>query len=167
MIETRADGLDLTGDDRAWWDRTCAAAAPDVIITGPVYRLFMGNPNAEEDVRKLIGSLDRPRVRHNAALILEAHAGHGSGAPGTKRGMRPSGASMWLRWPENGYGLRRADEDPGAKRAVVVDVEQWRMGREDRAWPDLLTHGTRAHHQLPWVPWSSGYDGRIAKYEGS
>lgn len=164
MIENRPEGLDLIGADRAWWDRTCAAAAPDVIVTGPVYRLFLGNPNAEEDVRKLIQAVDAPRVRHHAALILEAHAGHGNGTPGQKRAMRPSGASMWMRWPENGFGLRRSDNDPGSKRAVVVDVEQWRMAREERAWPDELEHGSRARRQLPWIP-VGAYDGWSSKLE--
>ena len=167
MIENRPEGLDLTGDDRAWWDRTCAAAAPDVIITGPIYRLALGNPNSEEDTRKLVQAVDAPRVRHHAALILEAHAGHGSSQPGQKRALRPAGASMWMRWPENGFGLRRADGDPGNKRAVVVDVEQWRMAREDRAWPDDMQHGSTSKHQLPWVPVDPGYDGWIPRLEGA
>jgi replicative DNA helicase len=165
MIECRPDGLDLPGEDRAWWDRICSAAAPDVIITGPIYRLFLGNPNSEEDVRKLIQVLDAPRVRHNAALILEAHAGHG--VAGQQRAMRPSGASMWLRWPENGLGLIRAENrDPGAQRAVCVDVKQWRMAREERAWPSQITHGSPAKRQLPWIPDEDGFYTGVVKHLG-
>lgn len=159
MIVCRPDGLELTGDDQAWWERTCAAAAPDVIITGPVYRLAGGNPNAEEDVRNLVHVLDKARVRHNAALILEAHAGHGS--PGGARPMRPAGASLWRRWPENGLGLVRGRNDAREGRAVVVDVVPWRMSREERAWPDEIEHGFARMGQLPWRPSSLSYDGRV------
>lgn len=163
MIECRPDGLDLPGEDRAWWDRICASAAPDVIITGPIYRLALGNPNAEEDVRKLVAALDAPRVRHNAALILEAHAGHGAGFG--NRPMRPAGASMWLRWPENGLGMVRGKDDPGDQRAVRVDVTPWRMSREDRAWPREIEHGARYAHELPWKPTLASYDGKVPSIE--
>lgn len=164
MIEVQSQGLDLTGDDRAWWERTCASAAPDVIVTGPIYRLHLGNPNSEEDVRKLIAVLDRPRVRHNAALILEAHAGHASNKSGDRL-MRPSGASMWMRWPENGIGLTRSENDPGDKRIVRADVTPWRAAREDRAWPDEIEHGYMPRGELPWVPTDSAYTGWIKRYE--
>jgi replicative DNA helicase len=164
MIETQSQGLDLAGDDRSWWDRICASAAPDVIIAGPIYRLHMANPNSEEDVRKLIAALDRPRVRHNAALILEAHAGHTSTKAG-ERLMRPSGASMWMRWPENGIGLVRSEQDPGDKRMTRAHVLPWRSAREDRAWPDEIWHGSMPMGELPWVPTDELYTGRVQRYE--
>lgn len=161
MVVPRPEGLDLAGVDRSWWDRTCSGAAPDVIITGPIYRLSLGNPNSEEDVRKLVNVIDGSRVRHNAALLLEAHAGHGSNQPGAVRSMRPSGASLWMRWPENGLGLRHAKQSDPGDRTRLADLGRWRLSREERAWPYAIDSSHYARGGLPWTPTDPEYDGTL------
>lgn len=168
-VEIRPQGVDLTaGADVAWLERAVSAVAPDLLVIGPLYRLHHGDPNDERLARELCHALDSLRVRHNFALISEAHAGHARDAKGDRR-MRPSGSSLWLRWPEFGYGLRRAanDDHTGStewdarnrERPVKVDVVAWRGSREERNWPTSLQHG----HTLPWTPADPDYYLHAAK----
>lgn len=143
-LEAIPQGLDLTRpEDEAWLVRLAANLQPDLLLTGPVYRLHASNPNDEEPARKVTAVLDRCRIAANCALVTEAHAGHGFG--GDKRPIRPTGSSLWLRWPEFGYGLRAADNyDPHNR---VVDFSPWRGDREARDWPTRLRSGGT----WPWV----------------
>lgn len=156
-VEIRPQGVDLTaGSDVAWLERAVATIAPDLLVIGPLYRLHHGDPNDERLARQLCHALDSLRVRHNCALISEAHAGHAQDGNGDRR-MRPSGSSLWLRWPEFGYGLRRTKdphrESNSRERPTEVDVIAWRGSREERHWPTALTHG----RTLPWVPADPDY----------
>lgn len=143
-LEAIPQGLDLTRpEDEAWLVRLAANLQPDLLLTGPVYRLHNANPNDEEPARKVTAVLDRCRIAANCALVTEAHAGHGFG--GDKRPIRPTGSSLWLRWPEFGYGLRAADNYDPLNR--VVDFSPWRGDREARDWPKRLRSGG----VWPWV----------------
>lgn len=143
-LEAIPQGLDLTRpEDEAWLVRLASNLQPDLMLTGPIYRLHAANPNDEEPARKVTAVLDRCRVAANCALVTEAHAGHGFG--GDKRPIRPTGSSLWLRWPEFGYGMRAADNyDPKSR---VVDFTPWRGDREERDWPKRLRSGGT----WPWV----------------
>lgn len=164
FVEIRPQGVDLTaGADVAWLEHAVSAIAPDLLVIGPLYRLHHGDPNDERLARELCHALDSLRVRHNCALISEAHAGHAQDPNGDRK-MRPSGSSLWLRWPEFGYGLRRAkdnDDDRAGgeagrrnlERPTKVDVIAWRGSREERNWPTSLAHG----RALPWVPADPDY----------
>ena len=61
-----------------------------------------------------------------------------------ERNVRPIGASLWLRWPEFGYGLRPASGFDPAER--LVDFVGWRGDRDVRNWPKQL----RAGSLWPW-----------------
>lgn len=138
FLEAIPEGLDLTkADDEMWLVKRVAAIQPALLLTGPIYRLHAGNPNDEEPARKVAQVLDRCRAAANCAVVTEAHAGHGYG--GEKRPIRPTGTSLWLRWPEFGYGMRPTDNyDPHNR---VVDFVPWRGDREERTWPDQLRMG--------------------------
>lgn len=143
FLEAIPAGLDLTRpEDEMWLTRTVAAIQPDLLLTGPIYRLHAANPNDEEPARKVTQVLDRCRAAANCALITEAHAGHGFGQG--ERPVRPTGTSLWLRWPEFGYGLRASGEYDPALR--VVDLVPWRGDREEREWPRRL----KAGGDWPW-----------------
>lgn len=147
-ILTRPEGMDLLGVDAAWLEGYLGATKPDVLIVGPLYRLHTQSPNDEQAARALVDAVDKLRIRHGVALLIEAHAGHAEDG-NRDRKMRPSGSSLFLRWPEFGYGLRRAKADPGGHRPVLVDVVAWRGAREDRDWPQQLEWGGPG--KLPWV----------------
>lgn len=138
FLEAIPEGLDLMRpEDEQWLVRIVSAIQPDLLITGPIYRLHAANPNDEETARNVARVLDRCRAAANCALVTEAHAGHGMG--GSERPVRPVGSSLWLRWPEFGYGLRAtANYDPNDR---LVDFVPWRGDREERNWPKQLATG--------------------------
>jgi replicative DNA helicase len=138
-LEAIPEGIDLTRpEDEMWLVRTVSALQPDLLLIGPVYRLHAKNPNEEEPARTVTRVLDRCRAASNCATVTEAHAGH-AGYGSSERPIRPTGTSLWLRWPEFGYGLRAADDyDP---RNRVVDFVPWRGDREERDWPKRLRQG--------------------------
>ncbi len=150
----RTEGLDLAGRDRSWLMKVAADCSPDLIIVGPAYKIMRGDPQRDNDVLALLGALDEVRTRHNAAIFIETHSGHGKDAGGV-RIVRPYGSSVWLRWPEIGVGLVRSEGDQGGKFPTEYAVNHWRGAREERDWPELIERGTE--NQLPWSPVGSDY----------
>ena len=139
LLECRPEGLDLTRpEDEAWLLARVTSLQPAILITGPLYRLHAKNPNDEEPARQVARVLDRCRAAANCALVLEAHAGHQVGHDG-KRSVRPTGTSLWLRWPEFGYGIRMSEDfNPDTR---LVDFVAWRGDRDNRDWPTRLRRG--------------------------
>lgn len=150
-IDTKPAGINLLDSkDVAWLEHCLTATAPDLLVLGPLYKLHHENPNDETFARELVWILDNLRERHGFALLTEAHAGNTKNENG-HRDLRPIGSSLWRRWPEFGFGLQRAEDDPGKPRAELVDVIAWRGMRDtDRLWPVKLRTGM--NDQLPWLP---------------
>lgn len=145
-IECHPPGLDLTQPaDEAWLVSRVTALQPSILVTGPLYRLHAKNPNDEEPARQVAKVLDRCRSAANCALVLEAHAGHALESNG-KRTIRPTGTSLWLRWPEFGHGIRATEDFRPDNR--VVEFVSWRGDRDERDWPKRLRQGG----SWPWVP---------------
>ena len=143
-VMSRPEGVDLTSfDDSEWLYEQVTAFKPDVVFVGPLYQLHFEDPNSEQSARLVAQVLRNVTVRGNCALITEAHAGKGVGGAG-KRHLRPIGASLWMRWPEFGYGLDPTDH------ASTVKFTGWRGPRDEREWPDRLERSS------PW-PWRGVY----------
>jgi replicative DNA helicase len=140
----RPAGIDIrTSRDFAWLDRYCAKAKPDLIVIGPLYKCF--RPHGRESkadetaAEECAFALDRLRERYGCALSIEAHSPHGSN--GDREGLRPYGASLWLRWPEFGFGMKKVSGEN------AVELVPWRGMRDaTRAWPKTLYRGAR----WPW-----------------
>lgn len=130
VIEVRLAGLDLHGgDDRPWLDKLVGTVRPDLIVTGPIYKMANGDPTEEKYAKAVVTCLDQLRERYACALWLEAHSP--KAVAGVKRRpIEPYGASLWLRWPE--FGIHLATEG---------DLEHWRGQREHREWPSLFMRG--------------------------
>jgi hypothetical protein len=152
-IEVRQGGLDVTSrHDRHWLMERVRANRPDVLFIGPVYRMG-GESNAKTDgpggesaAFRVTKALDAIRDM-GVTLIMETHAPHGNGMG---RDMRPFGSSLWLRWPEFGFGLRR-DPDVDNK----FEWSAFRGPRDDnREWPEALYRG--AQGCWPWTPVAAG-----------
>jgi hypothetical protein len=140
FVEGRPEGLDLTTQaGQQWLVARVAALQPAALFTGSLYKLFEGDPNKEEPARAVSAVLDRCRAVANCAVVIEAHSGHSSNASG-ERNVRPIGASLWLRWPEFGYGLRPTKDFD--KDTRVVDFVPWRGDRDERNWPRRLKAGS-------------------------
>jgi RecA-family ATPase len=127
-------------------ERSIASFSPEMVVIGPLYRLHKLDTRDEQAAKELTDVLDRLRVKYHFALIAEAHVAHGS--PGQERKLRPTGSSLFLRWPEFGMGLRPAMESDGQEHPDSVNLIAWRGGREVRDWPHKLHHG----QTLPWMP---------------
>lgn len=142
-IEIRVQGLDLTTPtDVTWLQHTVAAANPDVIVIGPIYKLANGDPTEETSSKPVAMAIDHIRATSDAAVILEAHVPKATG--GTKRRPHePYGWSGWMRWPEIGIYL----DDDGK-------LHHWRGAREERAWPTELQRGGT----WPWTAVPSDAD---------
>lgn len=153
----RPEGKNLTHpDDAAWLLERAVAHKPDVIVVGPLYQLHTDNPNSEETARKIAGAINVVRTELGCAVIIENHAGHGDSSK-VHRPIRPVGSSLWLRWPEFGYGLRPIDEQAEFEIEDVtrVDFKAWRGARDERDWPTRLVRPIRKERPRggywPWV----------------
>lgn len=142
-VESRPSGIDLTRpEDEAWLSRVVEAAQPELLVIGPLYRMHATDMAKEEPARHLTRVLDVLRARHGCALVVETHAPH-AGVQAT-RNLRPVGSSLFMRWPEFGYGLSPAAEDG------VFDLKTWRGPRDERQWPTQLRWGSSS--EWPWMP---------------
>jgi hypothetical protein len=130
---------------------------PDVLIIGPVYRLHAGNPNDEELARKVSVVIDEARATAGCTVLMEAHAPHGNNIG--PRSLRPLGSSLWMRWPEFGFGLRPVEDEKSAQNVEGARgrrVVPWRGSRDERDWPALRQAGRalaldllQAHRRRP------------------
>jgi hypothetical protein len=151
FVERRPEGLNL-GDPAnvAWLMKRVTLTNPDILIIGPLYKLMNDNPNDEQTARACTVALDLVRTHGKCALLLEAHAGHGNAAM-NDRPVRPTGSSLWLRWPEFGMGLRKAKTDD-ADDFRRVELVPWRGARGERDWPRELIGDPRFAFQIPTFP---------------
>lgn len=139
MIKVRLEGLNLHNQaDQAWLEQLVADERPDLLITGPIYKMGSGDPTEEKFAKPIADFLDRMRARYGVALWLEAHSA--KAAAGGKRPIEPYGASLWLRWPEFGVHLSKEG-----------DILHWRGQREAREWPTMMLRGGA----WPWTPSSN------------
>lgn len=145
-LVVRSSGLDLMRrGDQQWLLSLVADAHPDLLVIGPLYRMFAGTERGdvggENQARQVTAVLDRCRAMTGCALLMETHAPHGS-SMSSHRDLRPFGSSVWLRWPEFGIGIAEDPENPSESNVV-----HWRGPRDERDWPQKLTRGGA----FPWA----------------
>ena len=157
-FEVRPDGINLADMQQyARVESAIAATAPDLVVAGPLYRMHKTNINDEQAARELVDALDRLRVKYGFTLLAEAHVGHGGEHTGGRK-LRPTGSSLFLRWPEFGYGIRAFRDAVGEEHPSVVEMVAWRGSRDERMWPGLLKH---SESELPWMPADAAYMKRV------
>lgn len=105
---------------------------PDLVVMGPIYRMSDKALQTDDEATPFLAAIDTITAR-GCAVILEAHAGHGTSGVGKQqqRDLRPRGSSALLGWPEFGLGLRGLG-------GGLADLEPWRGHREQRAWPSRM-----------------------------
>jgi len=146
----RPEAVDLSREEEsAWLIERVTAHKPDLLVIGPLYKLHALDVNDELAARAITAVLDRARAQSDCAVIIEAHSPHGEA--GRAREVRPVGSSLFMRWPEFGYGIREAKPTAGEKSTRKrVSVIAWRGPREERDWPRVLAWG-REGIDWPWV----------------
>lgn len=130
-------GIDLRSvADRRRVEATLRATRPDLVVMGPLYKLFRRRPNEDHEEAALDcqNVLDDLRTRYGFALVIEAHAPHGE--------LRVRGSAAWGGWPEVGHGLRVSD-------AGDFTVEPFRGDRIAAAWPGAYRRG--GNMAWPWI----------------
>lgn len=146
-IVHRPDGINLLkAEEAAFVIERVTAYRPDLLIIGPLYKLHDVDANEERAAGAIIRALEVATMVCGSALIVEAHSPHG-----VPRQLRPRGSSIFMAWPDYGFGMAPGiDKDPSR-----VKVDPWRGSRdEDHAWPTELVRGSRS--ELSWtVPMST------------
>jgi hypothetical protein len=147
-IIRRPEGIDLVrGNDAEWLAERVAAHRPDLLIIGPLYKCHATDTNEETAARAITSVLDSIRLQSDIGLIVEAHVPHSD----TNLDLvRPVGSSLFMRWPDFGYGIR-PDVINGKVTEKIVRVRSWRGPRDDRKWPRRLKWGVRGT-DWPWIP---------------
>lgn len=157
FIVNRPDGMDLTDPGQlAQLRQQIESTGADLVVAGPLYKMSRLNIQDEQAAQELTLTLDGLRTKYGFALICEAHAGHVTDGSGARR-VRPIGSSLFLRWPEFGFGIIPHPDYPDAEHPPYVQVKHWRGSRDERDWPHGLQHG----FGLPWEPLEEGYVERV------
>jgi replicative DNA helicase len=128
----RPGGIDIRArHDRVELEREIVAHRPDLVVIGPVYKMFQRREREqhEEATDPVLRILDDLRTRHGFALLMEHHAPQGFG--GTRE-IRPYGSQRWLAWPELGIGLKPTDNKTN------LALTRWRGDRLRNEWPDEI-----------------------------
>ncbi len=142
-IITRPGGIDVTKrTDTRWLAGQLSATRPDLLIAGPLYKMFPADDKSwEKGAAAVTATLDDLRTRVGFSLVLETHAPQAAG--GRQRDLRPIGSSLWLRWPEFGISFAPASE----KHPDIMKVRTWKS-RDERYWPEWIKRGG----EWPWAP---------------
>lgn len=119
---------------------------PDLLCLGPIQNLSGRDVKDDEVVRKIKRVVNEARYVCGSAVIMEHHCPLRH--PTDKvRNTRPYGSSLFLKWPDYGYGLAPTD-DP--------DLYEFAANRKprvrSRSWPTHLRKGTPDSYEFPWVP---------------
>jgi hypothetical protein len=134
----------ITPDGAAWLHERISALRPQIVFMGPVQNLVGRDTKDDEVVRRFKHAINSARSICGTAFLIEHHAPHR--APGDKeRQMRPYGSSLFMKWPDYGYGLKPTEEES------VYDLYPFRRPRvRSRAWPERVRWGKPNTMEFPW-----------------
>jgi 5S rRNA maturation endonuclease (ribonuclease M5) len=128
-----------------WLHERVHAYRPELIVMGPLTNLAGRDLRDDEPVRRLRNAVNAARTVCNSAFVMEHHAPL-KGSMDKERALRPYGSSLFLKWPDYGYGIKPT-EDP--------TVFEWHKNRgprvRSRVWPAALREGVPNSLDFPWV----------------
>lgn len=147
VLEEWDTEIDLA--DKAWHEwlhERIHGYQPDLVILGPLTNLVGRDLKDDEPVRRLKSAINTGRTICDSAFIMEHHAPHRNPSD-KKRSLRPYGSSMFLKWPDYGYGM-----SPDADREGHYQWERTRWPRvRTRNWPDTLRWGLPNTSEWMWM----------------
>lgn len=149
VLEEWEANRDLTQEGgTAWLQERVHAYTPDLVVMGPLTNLAGKDLRDDEPVRKLRNAVNASRNICNSAFVMEHHAPL-KGSMDKERALRPYGSSLFLKWPDYGYGIKPTD-DP--------KVFEWHKNRgprvRSRFWPDALREGNTEGDSMEF-PWEN------------
>jgi replicative DNA helicase len=147
VLEEWAGGKDLaSAEGSAWLVERVHAYRPDLVVMGPLTNLADRDLRDDEPVRRIRNAVDAARTICNSAFIMEHHAPL-KGSMDRERPLRPYGSSLFLKWPDYGYGIKPTSDEK---------VFEWFKNRgprvRSREWPVALREGRPNTLEFPWMP---------------
>jgi replicative DNA helicase len=113
---------------------------------GPLTNLAGRDLRDDEPVRRLRNAVNAARTVCNSAFVMEHHAPL-KGSMDKERALRPYGSSLFLKWPDYGFGIQPIQES--------ATVFEWKKNRgprvRSRMWPSHLREGTPNSMEFPWM----------------
>jgi hypothetical protein len=145
VLEEWEANRDLTQENGvAWLMERIHAYEPALVVMGPLTNLAGKDLRDDEPVRKLRNAVNAARNICNSAWVMEHHAPL-KGNMDKERPLRPYGSSLFLKWPDYGYGIKPTDRE---------DVYEWHKNRgprvRSRFWPQALREGKPDTLEFPW-----------------
>lgn len=140
------DDLDLlTSDGHAWLAERVHGYRPDLVVMGPLTNMAGRDLKDDETVRKIKSAVNTARSICGTAFVMEHHAPH-KGPSDRERPLRPYGSSMFLKWPDFGYGLKPTEDE------FLYEFIRTRFPRvRSRSFPEVLR--AQPAHATDW-PWT-------------
>lgn len=138
-VYRRPGGIEIRNlSDKAEVQREIAAHKPDLVVIGPIYKMYRRQPNEtyEDSADSAMAVLDDLRTRYKFALVMEHHAAKGKAG---ERDLTPMGSQRWMAWPEIGISLYKDKVDE-----TMLNVKRFRGDRlQGVTWPDrIVRHRT-------------------------
>lgn len=135
----------LVPSGHAWLLERVRAYQPDLVVMGPLTNMSGRDLKDDETVRKVKAAVNEARSICGTAFIMEHHAPHRSPMD-RERSLRPYGSSMFLKWPDFGFGLKPTEQE-GA-----YEFQRLRSPRVRSRWfPDALRNGRPGSLDFPWM----------------
>lgn len=141
------DGLDLLTDGGyAYLQERIRAHEPDLVVMGPLTNMAGRDLKDDEVVRKVKKAVNAARAIRGTVFVMEHHAPHKG--PGDKeRAVRPYGSSMFLKWPDFGYGFKPSNVEGW------YEFQRTRFPRvRSRRFPEYMRNGVPNSLEWPWMP---------------
>lgn len=145
IMEEWESSIDMSSVEGGMWlQERVHAYQPDLVVMGPLTNLASKDLRDDEPVRKMRNSVNAARSVCNSAFIMEHHAPH-KGPMDKERQVRPYGSSLFLKWPDYGFGMKPTETE---------GVFEWVKNRgprvRSRMWPGWIREG-RGGDEWPWI----------------
>lgn len=151
---SREQGIDvLSSADRRRVEAAVAAAKPDLLIMGPLYKMKRNTGRGYDiDALDTINFFDDLRVRFNCALIIEQHLVADKKSNAALRSVDHADSQHFVRWPEMAFSMI---EHPEAIDGERVKLARVRGARNGAMWPPALIKRPRGdtHTGPAWCSW--------------
>jgi hypothetical protein len=124
----------LKGRDMGSLEREIAAFRPNLVIIGPLAKLYRRDSHRDsyEDVAdRVIDRLTHLRAKYSFGLLIEHHAP--KGRESGQRHLDPMGSQRWMGTPDLGITMRPAKDEPNR-----LEIGRFRGDRFEVKWPDFI-----------------------------